>query len=80
MQNYKVHSRDDNTNGAAVGRAAVMVKGLPARSRYAVNNLTIRNCEVYNCANGFMIWGSWNDAQMPWCETEEEIEEVYEGF
>ncbi len=77
MQNYKVHSRDDNTNGAAVGRAAIMVKGLPARSRYAVNNLTIRNCEVYNCANGFMIWGSWNDQQLPWCETEEEIDPVY---
>ncbi len=77
MQNYKVHSRDDNTSGAAVGRAAIMVKGLPARSRYAVNNLTIRNCEVYNCANGFMIWGSWNDAQLPWCETEEEIDPIY---
>ena len=76
MQNYKVHSRDDNTNGAAVGRAAVMVKGLPAKSRYAVNDLTIRNCEVYNCANGFMIWGSWNESQTPWCE-EDEIDPVY---
>ncbi len=76
MQNYKVHSRDDNTNGAAVGRAAVMVKGLPAKSRYAVNDLTIRNCEVYNCANGFMIWGSWNESQTPWCE-ENEIDPVY---
>ncbi len=76
IQNYKVHSRDDNTNGAAVGRAAVMVKGLPAKSRYAVNNLTIKNCEVYNCANGFMIWGSWNDEQNPWCE-EKDIDPVY---
>lgn len=76
MQNYKVHSRDDLSNGAAVARAAVMVKGLPAKSRYAVNNLTIRNCEVYNCANGFMIWGSWNDEQNPWCE-ENEIDPVY---
>lgn len=76
IQNYKVHSRDDNTNGAAVGRAAIMVKGLPARSRYAVNDLTIRNCEVYNCANGFMIWGSWNDSQTPWCE-EKDIDPVY---
>ncbi|MBR2876909.1 MAG: hypothetical protein IKC01_07215 [Clostridia bacterium] len=77
MQNYKVHSRDDNSNGAAPARAAVMVKGLPAKSRYAVNNLTISNCEVYNCANGFMIWGSWNDEQKPWCETEAEIDPVY---
>ncbi len=76
MQNYKVHSRDDFSNGAASARAAVMVKGLPARSRYAVNDLTIRNCEVYNCANGFMIWGSWNDSQTPWCE-EEDIDPIY---
>ena len=76
MQNYKVHSRDDFSNGAAAARAAVIVKGLPARSRYAVNDLTIRNCEVYNCANGFMIWGSWNDSQTPWCE-EDEIDPVY---
>lgn len=76
MQNYKVHSRDDFSNGAASARAAVMVKGLPAKSRYAVNDLTITNCEVYNCGNGFMIWGSWNDAQAPWCE-EDEIDPVY---
>ncbi len=76
MQNYKVHSRDDFSNGAASARAAVMVKGLPAKSRYAVNDLTITNCEVYNCANGFMIWGSWNDAQAPWCE-EDEIDPIY---
>ena len=76
MQNYKVHSRDDFSNGAAAARAAVMVKGLPAKSRYAVNDLTIRNCEVYNCANGFMIWGSWNDTQTPWCE-EDEIDPIY---
>lgn len=77
MQNYKVHSRDDFSRGAAAARAAVMVKGLPARSRYAVNDLTIRNCEVYNCANGFMIWSSWNDSQTPWCENEEDIDPVY---
>ena len=76
MQNYQVHSRDDFSRGAAAARAAVMVKGLPARSRYAVNDLTISNCEVYNCANGFMIWGSWNDEQAPWCE-EEDIDPVY---
>ncbi len=76
MQNYKVHSRDDFSKGAAVARAAVMVKGLPAKTRYAVNDLTITNCEVYNCANGFMIWGSWNDEQNPWCE-EENIDPIY---
>ncbi len=76
MQNYKVHSRDDFSNGAASARAAVMVKGLPAKSRYAVNDITITNCEVYNCGNGFLIWGSWNDAQAPWCE-EDEIDPIY---
>ncbi len=77
IQNYKVHSRDNNSAGAAPARAAIMVKGLPARSRYAVNDLTITNCEVYNCANGFLIWGSWNDEQSWWCENEEDIDPVY---
>ncbi|MBQ3499014.1 MAG: hypothetical protein IJA87_07805 [Clostridia bacterium] len=77
MQNYKVHSRDNFSAGAAAARAAVIVKGLPAKSRYAVNDLTITNCEVYNCGNGFIIWGSWNDAQAPWCENEEDIDPVY---
>ncbi len=77
MQNYRVNSRDDFSNGAAGARAAVMVKGLPARSRYAVNDLTIKNCEVYNCGNGFIIWGSWNDKQEWWCENEEDIDPVF---
>ena len=76
MQNYKVTSRDDFSRGAAAARAAVMVKGLPARSRYAVNDLTVTGCEVYNCANGVMLWGSWNDEQMPWCE-EEDIDPIF---
>lgn len=77
MQNFTVTSRDNFSNGAADARAAVMVKGLPSRSRYAVNDLTIKNCEVYNCANGFIIWGSWNDEQAPWCENEEDIDPIY---
>ncbi len=77
MQNYRVTGRDDFSNGAAGARAAVMVKGLPARSRYAVNDLTIRNCEVYNCGNGFIIWGSWNEQQTWWCENEEDIDPVF---
>ncbi len=66
MPNGKVNSRDDFSRGAAGARAAVMIKGLPANSRYPVNDLTIRGCEVYDTANGFMIWGSWNDQQNPW--------------
>ncbi len=76
MQNYKVTSRDDFSRGAAPARAAVMVKGLPARTRYAVNDFTVRGCEVYNCANGVMLWGSWNDEQNPWC-AEEDIDPIY---
>ena len=68
LPNGKVTNRDDFSRGAAAARAAVMVKGLPANSRYPVNDLTIRNCEVYDSANGFMIWGSWNDQQDPWSE------------
>lgn len=68
MPNGKVTGRDDFSRGAAAARAAVMVKGLPANSRYPVNDLTITDCEVYDCANGFMIWGSWNDQQDPWSE------------
>ena len=71
IQNYKVTHRDNLSNGAAGARAAVMVKGLPSRSRYAANGLTIENCEVFNCANGFSIWGSWNDAQDPGCKKED---------
>ncbi len=77
MPNGKVTSRDDCSRGAAAARAAVMVKSLPATSRYPVNNLTITNCEVYDVANGFIIWGSWNEAETPWCETEEEIDPVF---
>ena len=71
LPNGKVTGRDDFSHGAAGARAAVMVKGLPANSRYAVNDLTISNCEVYDCANGFIIWGSWNDEQNPWCDDDE---------
>lgn len=77
MPNGKVTSRDDCSAGAARGRAAVMVKSLPGTSRFPVNNLTITNCEVYDVANGFIIWGSWNEAETPWCETEEEIDPVF---
>ncbi len=76
IQNYKVNCRDNLSAGAAVARAAVMVKGLPARSRYAVNDLTITDCEIYDCANGISLWGSWNDAQNPGC-TKEEVDPVF---
>jgi len=77
MPNGKVTSRDDFSSGAARARAAVMVKSLPGTSRFPVNNLTITSCEVYDVANGFIIWGSWNEAETPWCENESEIDPVF---
>ena len=77
MPNGKITSRSDCTSGAAVARAAVMVKAFPGTSRFPVNNLTISNCEVYDIANGFIIWGSWNEAETPWCENEDEIDPVF---
>ena len=77
MPNGKVTSRADCSRGAAAARAAIMVKSLPGKSRFPVNNLTISDCEVYDVANGFIIWGSWNEAETPWCETEEEIDPVF---
>ena len=77
MPNGKVNSRSDCTSGAAVARAAVMVKSFPMASRYPVNNLTISNCEVYDVANGFIIWGSWNEEGAAWCESEDDIDPVF---
>ena len=76
MQNIEWNARDDLSRGAAGARACVMVKGLPARSRCAVNDLTISDCEMYDCGNGVSLWGSWNDSQTPWCE-EEDIDPVF---
>lgn len=72
IQNYKVTSRDNLSAGAAEARACVMVKGLPARSLYPVNDLTIADCEMYDCGNGVSLWGAfdqrlgnpWNDDEL----------------
>ena len=77
MPNGKVTGRSDCSNGAAVARAAVMVKSFPKASRFPVNDLTISNCEVYDVANGFIIWGSWNEEGAAWCESEEDIDPVF---
>jgi len=77
MQNWNQLSRDDTYNGAAVARACVMVKGLPARSRFAVNDLTITDCEMYDVGNGINLWGSLNDAQKPVIETDEDYDPIF---
>ncbi len=76
IQNTKAHSRD-NLLSPTEARACVMVKSLPAKSRYAVNDLTISDCEMYDCGNGISIWGSWNDKQNPWCKTADEVNPVF---
>lgn len=77
MQNVKQHSRDTLSAGPSVARACVVVKGLPARSRYAVNDLTITDCEMYDCGNGISLWGSWNDEQNPHCENTKDIDPIF---
>ncbi len=60
MQNYDRHARDPFGSGAADARAAIMINGLWGPEEFykqTVNDLTIRNCTVENCANGFMLWG-----------------------
>lgn len=76
MQNFKVNSRDDFSTPAAA-RACVLVKELPSHSRFPVNDLTVRDCEMYDCGNGLIIWGSWNEQEDPWCEKEEDIDPVF---
>lgn len=80
LPNGEVYGRDDLSRGAAPARAAVVAKGLPSNSRYPVNDLTIKGCEVYDSANGFLIWGSWNDEQNPWCDEDEKDPIYNEGL
>ncbi len=77
MQNCNWNSRDTLNKGAAGARACIMVKGLPCRSRYPVNNLTITNCEMYDTGNGISLWGSWNDELNPFVDTPEEVDPIF---
>jgi len=63
--------------GAAVARACVMVKGLAARSRYPVNDLTIKNCEMYDAGSGIYNWGSWNEEQDIYCNDLSKVDPIY---
>ncbi|MBQ6264617.1 MAG: hypothetical protein IJK60_04130 [Clostridia bacterium] len=71
IQNYKVNCRDNLSAGAAAARACVMVKGLPARSLYPVNNLTVSGCEMADCGNGISLWGAFDGSKgSPWEDDE----------
>ncbi len=74
IQNYKVTSRDSQANPTAA-RACVMVKnlGYPASELYPVNNMTVTDCEMYDCGNGFLLWGSFTpDSNSPWDENDKD--------
>lgn len=79
IQNYEVTSRDGLNAGAAVARACVMVKGLPARSLYPVNGFTVTNCEMYDCGNGISLWGAFDTQKgNPWNDDElSDLDPVY---
>lgn len=79
IQNYKVTYRDPLSDGAAPARACVMVKGLPAKSLYPVNDLTISDCEFYDCGNGISLWGAYDQTLgSPWNDDElSELKPVY---
>lgn len=57
IQNYEVNARDNLSAGPAYARACIVIKGLPSNSLYPVNNVTISNCEMTDCANGISAWG-----------------------
>ena len=71
IQNYKVTARDGLSSGAAAARACVMVKGLPARTLYPVNGLTVEGCAFYDCGNGVSLWGAYDTSLgSPWADDE----------
>ena len=79
IQNYKVNARDPLSGGAAPARACVMVKGLPARTLFPVNGLTVTGCEFYDCGNGISLWGAYDQSLgSPWNDDEfSELGPVY---
>ncbi len=80
MQNYKVTSRDNFSDGASAARACIMVKGLGGKHEgnpRAVDNLTVIGCEMYNVGNGVILWGSWNNEKDPWRKDYEDECEYY---
>ena len=79
IQNHTVTARDNLSAGAAGARACVMVKGIPARTTYLVNDLTVTGCEFYDCGNGVSLWGAYDTSLGdPWGYTDlSELGPVY---
>lgn len=73
IQNYEVGWRDGLSEGPVYGRTCIMVKGHFSNSIYPVNNLTIKNCEMIDSANGISAWGQCKYSP----DEREDIEPVY---
>lgn len=56
MQNYKVTTRDNFTNGPISGRAGIVIKRYGS-SAYPVNDFKAINCEIYDTGNGIFVTG-----------------------
>ena len=56
MQNYKVRTRDNFSEGPISGRAAVVVRRY-GNALYSVDDFTAINCEIYDCGNGIFFTG-----------------------
>ena len=79
IQNYKVTSRDSQSRPRDA-RACMMVKCLayPSPSLYRVNNLTVTDCEMYDCGNGLLLWGAFApESHSPWAETDNDVTLIY---
>lgn len=59
MQNYKVKTRDNFSEGPISGRAGIVIKRYGASS-YPVNDFTARKCEIYDTGNGIFFTGGAN--------------------
>ncbi|MGN0568003.1 MAG: right-handed parallel beta-helix repeat-containing protein [Acutalibacteraceae bacterium] len=57
IQNYKVKTRDNFSEGPISGRACIVLKRYGG-SPYPVNDFTATGCEMYDCGNGVFITGS----------------------
>ncbi len=80
IQNTKMNSRDDYSS-ATSARACVLVKTLayPSKSVYSVNDLSVIDCEMYDCGNGVMLWaGSFTEnSDSPWGENPVNVQMNY---
>lgn len=56
MQNFKVTTRDNFTNGPISGRAGIVIKRYGS-SPYPVNDFKAIDCEIYDTGNGIFVTG-----------------------